>query len=487
MPSVAARLRAPRVLRVDRAPSVTTSATRVLLIASLGYLLASWAMNPVSAILPTISSELAIDPARTGWVMNAYFLLLVGWVLVAGRLGDAFGHGAVFRLGCLVFAAGSVLGALPGGFVGLLVGRAVQGTGSAMLFGTTLAIVAAAFQGRRLAWAIGILTMSSGVSAIVGVWVSTALAQRVGWQWAFAVPAVVGLLVAASSHGLPSVRRTRARDLDWLGAGLLFGALTLLLLGLNHLHAGAQTFEAGVGYHLSTQGASLVFLAGFFWRELRTSTPLIPLRVFGDLRLTTGVLANGIAHSSMLATGLLLPFLLERGRGYTPNETAGLLVIMQASLMAGSYGGGWLFSRRGTPAIGVVSISALAGGLLLLGKVGADLPLEALLGVVAVLGAGLGSFTAVNNTAVMRSVAADQRGFASGLVETTRQLGHSVGVSLSSGLLAASIAAAAVPAAGYRTGFSDAALLMGLVSASGVLAVLYPTLRARLQPGRAVG
>src|ERR1700694_3701842 len=82
---------------------------RILAVVACGYLLASWAMNPVSSILPTITRDLAIDVTHAGWIMNAYFVLLVGGVLIAGRLGDAFGHGSVFRTGCLVFALGSLI------------------------------------------------------------------------------------------------------------------------------------------------------------------------------------------------------------------------------------------------------------------------------------------------------------------------------------------------------------------------------------------
>jgi MFS family permease len=233
-------------------------ARRVLAVVSLGYLLASWAMNPVSAILPTITADLAIDVARAGWVMNAYFLLLVGWVLIAGRLGDAFGFGTVFRTGCLVFTAGSLLGALPGDYRLLLVGRAVQGLGSAMLFGTSLALVTTAYQGRRLGWAVGVLTVSSGASSIVGVWLNTTLIQYVDWHWTFVMPAVLGVLAAMLGRGLPAARRTRVSEVDWLGGGLLFGALVLLLLGLNHLHEGPESFEAGAPYHLSTHVASQI-------------------------------------------------------------------------------------------------------------------------------------------------------------------------------------------------------------------------------------
>lgn len=460
----------------------TPSARRVLLVVAFGYLLASWAMNPVSAILPTITTSLGIDVARAGWVMNAYFVLLVGGVLIAGRLGDAFGHGKLFRLGCLVFAAGALVAALSNDFSVLIAARAVQGVGSAMIFGTSLALVATAFTGPRLAWAVGILTVFSGLASVIGTWASTTIVQVTSWQASFLLPCALGLAITGCAGGLPSQRRVRLAEIDWLGGVLLFGGLIFLLLGLNHLHEGPETFEAGAPYHLTMHAIAFGFFVLFLWRQLRAPKPLIKLKLLGIPRLSAGVVANGIAHSSMLATSLIIPFLIERGEGYSPVQTQQLLLVQQVSLIVCSLFGGWLYSRTGTPAIGIVSIGAIATGLAVLGQVGADLPFVGLFPVVAVLGAGLGVFTAVNNTAVMSSVNADQRGFASGLVETTRQLGHSVGVSVSSGVLSTSLAAAALPELGYREGFSEAASAMGLVSAIGVLVILYPVLRNRGLP-----
>jgi len=444
-------------------------------------------MNPVSAILPTITSDLGVDVTRAGWILNAYFVLLVSGALIAGRLGDAFGHGRLFRAGCLTFAAGSLLAALAQDFNVLIAARAVQGVGSALLFGTCLAIVASVYHGARLAWGVGILTLFSGLASIVGTWVSTTIVQIATWHWTFVVPAAIGLGIAVASGGLPSRRRTRLADIDWLGGGLLFMALLFLLLGLNHLHEGPETFEAGAPYHLTMHATALGFLVLFLWRQLRTPKPLVNLQLLRVPRLSAGVVANGIAHSSMLATSLLIPFLLERGQGFTPTQTQQLLLAMQVSLCAASLLGGWVYARRATPAFGVLSIGAIATGLAVMGRVGADLPYAGLFPVVAVLGAGLGVFTAVNNTGVMTSVSSDQRGFASGLVETTRQLGHSLGVSISSGVLQATLAAAAVPELGYRDGFSEAASSMALVAGIGVLVVLLPVLRNRVLPQPALG
>ena len=465
----------------------TLSARRVLLIVAFGYLLASWAMNPVSSILPTITTDLDVDVTRAGWVMNAYFVLLVGGVLIAGRLGDAFGHGTLFRAGCFVFAVGSLIATFFNNFELLIAARAVQGLGSALIFGTSLALVATAYAGARLAWAVGILTVFSGLASVIGTWASTSLVQVASWHSTFLLPCAIGLAIGAFAGGLPSERRTRLADVDWLGGALLFGGLIFLLLGLNHLHEGPETFEAGAPYHLTMHGIALGFLVLFLWRQLNTPKPLVKLRLLRVPRLSTGVLANGIAHSSMLATGLIIPFLIERGDGYSPVQTQQLLLVQQISLIVCSLFGGWLYSRTGSPLIGVISIGAIAMGLAILGRVGADLPYFGLFPVVAVLGAGLGVFTSVNNTAVMASVSADQRGFASGLVETTRQLGHSVGVSISSGVLQTSLAVAVVPELGYREGFSEAATAMGMLSAVGVLIVLYPVLRSRVIPLAAPG
>ncbi|HET6317638.1 MAG TPA: MFS transporter, partial [Chloroflexota bacterium] len=462
-----------------RAERVTTtrttlSAVQVLGVVASGYLLASWAMNPVSAILPTITSDLNIDVTRAGWLMNSYFVLLVSFVLIAGRLGDAFGHGTVFRAGTAVFAIGSLVAALLGDFTALVVARGIQGLGSAMIFGTSLAIIATVYKGPRLAWAVGLMSVSAGVASMAGTWISTTLVQYSNWHFSFLVPTIIGVVVAVFARGLPSVRRTRLADIDWLGGVLLLGALAFLLLGLNHLHEGPETFEAGAPYHLSMHLVALTFLVAFVVRQLHARRPLVKLSLLGNAHLSAGVIANGIAHSSMLATSLLIPFLIERGRGYTPVQTQQLMLAMTMSLIVFSGLGGWLYARSGSPAIGVASIGGIAGGLWLLGRIGAELPFESLFPVVVVLGAGLGIVTAVNNTAVMSSVSSDQHGFASGMVETTRQLGHSLGVSISSGVLQASLAAAAVPALGYRDGFSEAATVMGVVAAIGVLIVLYP-------------
>src|SRR5687768_3403657 len=113
------------------APAVSRDGWYCLTTVSIGYLLVSWGMGPVSAILPTISADLQIDVSAAGWIMNAYFLLLVGAVLVTGRLGDIVGHRSIFATGVATFGLAGVAAGLTGSYEALVVARSVQGIGSA--------------------------------------------------------------------------------------------------------------------------------------------------------------------------------------------------------------------------------------------------------------------------------------------------------------------------------------------------------------------
>lgn len=449
-----------------------------LLTVCLGYFMASLAMNPVTSILPTITQDLGVSVTGASWIMTAYFLMLVGLVLVMGRLGDVYGHGRVFTLGIALFTLGQLLCGLVPSFLTLLAARGVQGIGSAMIFGTSLAIIASAIPGAHRGRAIGVLTMTSSISALLGVWVATWSVEHLSWHWAFLLPAPVGLLGVLLGLRLPGGgARGTARRVDWAGAAWLFATLTAALLGLNHLHEGSETFQDGAPYHVGMHVLAAVLFVGFLRVEQRAAAPLLSFKLLREARFSSGILGNSIAHMSMLATGFLIPFLLERGRQLTPADTRELLMLQQVAMVTSSLLLGYLYDRCRSPVIGLLMMASIAGGLLTLGLVGGTLPYVALIMVAVVLGAGLGGFTTVNNTAIMTMAPSDQRGFASGLVETSRQFGHTVGVSLSSSIMGAALAGAAPLPPQYVDGFQQAALVMGIVASLGVAALIWPHAR----------
>jgi MFS family permease len=457
--------------------SMSRASLIALATVSLGYLLVSWGMAPISAILPTISADLQIDVTAAGWIMNSYFLLLVGAILVTGRVGDLIGHRRVFAAGIAVFGIAGVAAGFASSYELLIVARAIQGLGSAMVFGTSLAIVAEVIPSDRRGLAIGVLTMASGAAAMAGVSFSVYAAEHLTWHWAFYIMGPIALVAFVLALRLPPGQTSGNRQqLDWLGALLLFAGLTVAMLSLNHFHEGEQNFREGAYYHITTHAIAIAILAVFAWVESRVPQPLLLLNMLRDTRFASGIFANGIAHMSMLASSFLLPFLIERGRGLGPTETGLLILMMQITMIACSLGAGLIYDRLRTPALGWGTLAAICAGLTTLGLVGASLPYWSLLAIGMVLGGGLGAFTTVNNTAVMSHAGAGMRGFASGMVETTRQFGHSVGVTLSSTIMAGALLGVpteSLPDA-YASGFQQATLLMGGFSALALLAALVP-------------
>ena len=467
---------------VQAEPGMSRAGWYSLMTVSLGYLLVSWGMAPVSSILPTISADLRIDVTAAGWIMNAYFLLLVGAVLVTGRIGDIVGHRHVFATGVAIFGLAGVAAGLTATFEALVITRSIQGVGSAMVFGTSLAIVAEAVPAARRGLAIGILTTAAGVAALVGVSFSVFAVEHLSWHWTFYIMGPIGVLAFGMAMWLPRGKTSGSRQqIDWLGAILLFAGLTVGMLSLSHFHEGEQSFQEGANYHLTMHLIAGLILAVFVWVELRVKQPLLLLPMLRDPRFASGIFANGIAHMSMLASSFLIPFLLERGRDLAPSDTGRMMLIQQITMVSCSMLAGYLYDRFRTPRFAWGTLASIAAGLVALGLAGGWMPYWGLLGIAVFLGGGLGGFTTVNNTAIMSHAGDGKRGFASGMVETTRQLGHSVGVTLSSTIMAGALVGvqpADLPAA-YASGFQQATLLMGGFTALGLLSALAPYIGPR--------
>jgi MFS family permease len=480
---------------VDATPN-PSSATRwrALGAVGLGYMLVSWALGPISSILPTLAAELSSgrDSSQAlvaaGWVMNGYFLILVSSVLIVGRLGDLLGHQRLFVAGIAIYGAGALASALSPDLVMLVAARGLQGLGAAMVYGTSLALVAELLPGSRRGLAVGFVTMSASVAGFLGVAFSTYAVEHLSWRWAFWIQVPLAIVALAAGCSLPTrVARANIRQIvrriDWRGALLLFAALTVGTLSLDHVHDGEQSFREGAYYHLPMHLLALALLVAFVRVEAAISSPLLRLGMLRDARFAASVFANGVAHMSMLAAGFVIPFLLERGRGFGPDTTRDTLVLMQAATVFSSVGAGWLYDRRPSSWLHWLTFGEIAGCLLVFGLIGGELPYPLFVITAAMLGASQGSFSTVNNTAVISSVTADERGSAAGMLETTRHLGHSLGVSLSSGVLESLVGGVVVVdlAGAYLRGFEQASLAMAALAGLAVLAIIWSERRSKHQ------
>lgn len=451
---------------------------RVLTAVAAGYFLVMFAVSPVSVVLPGLAETLGVNLEAASWVMTAYLLPLTACLLPAGRLGDIVGHRRVFTLGLgLVTLAGPAIGLAPN-LPLMLVARAVQGVGAALVSATSLPIITEAVDPARRGRSIGLTTMASSLGAMAGTGLAPLFVQYLDWRWVFYTGGVAGTVALVLARRMGSETLTvRRLHLDWPGAVLLLLTLVVASLSLNHFHDGPETFADGWRWHMPMHGVALVLLAMFVWVERRVASPLVELAQLGNLRFTTAIGANGVLHMTMMMTTFSTPFLIERGLQLGTAQTGALLVAMQACTTVMTLVGGWLHDRTHWRWLCPAALGMVASGLTVLGVFDGALTYGLCFGVIVWMGIGSGAFMTTNNTRIMGTLAPEHRGFASGMLETTRQYGHTLGVAVAAVGLAAALGregAALEQQLAIRIGFSQAALLMCGIAWIGVGLAAYP-------------
>jgi MFS family permease len=453
----------------------------VLLAAGAGNFAVMTAFG-IPVIVPTISADLGVDVNRAGLIVNAYFLVLTAVVLVVGRLGDLLGQSRVYLVGAVLLAASFLLAALARDFWQLVLARGVQGVAAAMVYTAALAAVGHAFGVGRRGRAVGILTMAGALGSLATTALASAVAPTLGWRTVFLLLTPLGLVGLA---GLPALRRfdpgPLPHRLDLWGAFWLLLTFTFFALSLNHFHEGPETFVDGWTYHVPMHLATLACLGMFVWWERRVKAPLIDLGQFRNRRFSAAVVANGIVHSTMMGSSFLLPFLVERGFGLSTAQTGILLMTLSACNTVGGLLGGFILDRTRSPLLGPAGITALGLGLCALGLAAPLAPFLGLFPVVAFLGLAMGGYITVNNTTIIGAVAPDQRGFASGMEQVSRHLGHSVGVALAGAVMSLFVPAGNAGGPGYISGFQAAVVALGAVALVG--AVFASAHAPRRRPG----
>ncbi|MBM2809851.1 MAG: transporter [Chloroflexi bacterium] len=460
----------------------------VLVAVSIGYVSIMLAVGPISVSLPTIASSLGVDVAEVGWIMAAYLLALTACLLPAGRLGDLVGYKPVFLAGLALTTAASVLTGFMNEVWTIVALRALQGIGAALVSGTTLAMLTAAFPARQRGRIVGVATVAGAIGAGGGTLFTPMVLEQVSWHGVFWLVAPVGLLSLALSARMPAPPQPKRahRGIDVPGAVLLAAALLAFSLSFSHLHEGVESFSEGWPYHTGMQVLAVLLLGAFALVERRAPEPLVRIEYLRNARFDAAVLANGIFHMTMMATFFLTPFLFERAWGLSPGDTSAVIVALQGMNVIGALAGGWIVDRVRWAYLPPAALGCIAVGMLLLGLLGGMLNYSSYLLVTVLLGFGSGLFSTSNNTAIMSILPEDARGFSSGMLESTRQFGHTLAVSLGAaamGIAGASLQGDVSPDT-MLAGFQVAEIIMGSVALLGVWAAAMGRPRQTTRPRR---
>ena len=390
----------------------------------------------VNVALPSIQQDLDIEQTTLQWIVIAYGLMLGGFLLLGGRMADLLGRRRILLTGLVLFSSASLLAGLAESPELLIGARALQGFGAALIPPAALSIIAVTFEeGADRNRALGLFGAVAGVSASVGVIASGLLTDGPGWRWVFLINVPIGvLLIAMAARFLSVDARDRSGDrFDAAGAVTVTGGLLVLVYALNR---GAD-HGWGSASTLGLFAASVAMLSAFVRIEARSESPLVPGSAVRNRTLVAANLSAFFTFGAFFSFIFLGSLMMQQVLGYSPTRTGvAWLATTATSFVAAAITGGKLVAVVGVKRLLIAGQSLLAISVLLLTQVDAGghyatdlLPALLLAGVAGGMAAPAAQIGALSG------VTHSMTGLASGLVETTREIGGAVGVAAVSTVL----------------------------------------------------
>jgi EmrB/QacA subfamily drug resistance transporter len=384
----------------------------------------------VNVALPSIGRDLNFSQDDLSWVVNAYVFVFGGFLLLGGRLADLLGRRRLFMVGLTLFAAASLAGGLAQSAGWLIAARAVQGLGAALLSPAALSLVTVLFaEGSERNKAMGVWGAVAGSGGAVGVLLGGILTEWAGWEWVLFVNVPIGIFAAAiSPRLLPESRNEGERHFDVAGALTITVGLSLLVYAIVDANsagwASAQTLGLGA--------IALALIAAFYVIERRQKAPLVPFPGIFRMRTITGINVSAVLIAAALfSMFFFISLYMQNVLGFSPIE-AGLAYLPLAVgiiITAGATAG--LVTRFGFKPVLVSGLIITAGGLIWFAQVSpdgsyvGDILFPSLLAAV-----GLGLAFVSMTVAAVSGVETHETGLASGLINTSQQIGGALGLAI---------------------------------------------------------
>jgi EmrB/QacA subfamily drug resistance transporter len=444
----------------------------------------------VNVALPSIKTDLNFSEPNLQWVITAYSILFGGVLLLGGRLADIFGRRKLFIAGIALFTVSSLLDGLAWSEGSLIAFRAQQGLGAALVSPAALSILTTTFaEGRERNRALGIWGAVSGSGAAAGVLLGGALTSAFSWSWIFFVNVPVGVAVLVLSPLL--LRESRAdlpnRHFDVSGAAAITGGLMLLVYALTR----ATTHGWESGSTIALLGASAALIVGFLVIELRSHAPLLPLSIFRLRTLSGSNVTALLLSAALFSQFFLLTLYMQQVLHYSALKTGVAYVGITLTIIAFSAVAQALTTRIGVRPLLPLGMLLAAVGLVLY----TQLPVHGhyfwdLFPAFIIGGVGLALAFVPMSIGALTGVRPREAGVASGLLNTSQQVGGAIGVAVAS-TIAATYTSHYVSAHPGSTPASAAALthgfkiafwvLAGIAIVGAVLATVLVESRSRIQ------
>jgi EmrB/QacA subfamily drug resistance transporter len=434
----------------------------------------------VNVALPTIGTSLDFSQDDLSWVVNAYVLTFGGFLLLGGRLADLLGRRRIFVGGLVLFAIASLVGGFAESEATLIAARAVQGLGAAMLSPAALSIITTTFRdGSERNKALGVWGAVAGSGGAAGVLLGGVLTEYAGWEWVLWVNVPIGIAAAAAAPALVRESRSESgtRSFDFAGAASVTAGLSLLVYAL------VDATDAGWGsaQTIVLLAAAAALIAIFVAVERRSHAPLVPFRIF-RLRTLTGANVVGVlTGASLFSMFFFISLYMQQVLGYSAIKTGISYLPLAGTIIISAGVASQLVTRVGFKPVLATGMGLIAAGLLWFSTIPVSGSFAAdILGPSLLAAAGLGFAFVPQTIAAVSRVADHEAGLASGLINTSQQVGGALGLAVlatvansrtDDALATAGGSQAALPAA-LTDGFQAAFLAGAGIALLGVLATV---------------
>ncbi|WP_433365345.1 MFS transporter [Actinoplanes sp. CA-142083] len=393
----------------------------------------------VNIALPTAQADLGISDANRQWMITAYTLAFGGLLLLGGRIADFTGRKRAFIIGLLGFAAASALGGLAQNAETLFAARALQGAFGALMAPAALSLLTVTFtEAKERARAFGVYGAIAGGGGAVGLLMGGVLTEYASWRWTLLVSTPIAIVAAVAAIRFVGESRAEGNTrYDLPGAITSTGGLVALVYGFTKAASDGWDSATTIGFLI----AAGVLLVAFVVIELRSSHPLLPMRVILDRNRGGSYLSALLVGAGMFGVFLFLTYYLQLTLGYSALETGVAFLPFAAGIILGAGFSAQMLTRVGPRVLMFAGMLLAAAGMVLLTRIGLDtgfwthvFPAE----LIISFGMGV-TFGPMSNTALV-GVADHDAGVASALINTTQQIGGSLGTALLNTIFTSAVA-----------------------------------------------
>jgi len=441
----------------------------VLTVTAFASFLTPFMGSSVNLALPSIENEFGVNAVTLNWIVSSYMLSTSILLLPAGRIGDIMGRKKIFTAGLIIFTLTMILLTFTPGIRWLIGVRVLQGVGSAMLFGTNMAILTSVFPPGERGRAMGINVTAVYIGLASGPFLGGILTRYLGWRsiFAFLIPMGIISLILIRTKMKEEWAEAHGEKFDWPGAAIYGLSMAAIMYGFSRLPSAA-------GWMITSAG--VILMPFFILRQKRTEHPLFDITLISGNRVFSfSSLAALIHYAATSAIGFFLSLFLQYIKALDPRDAGFVLMTWPVTMALISPVAGKLSDSHNPGVLASIGMAITSTGLILLCFVTEQTSLAFIVTILVIMGAGFSLFSSPNSNAIMSSVSRKQLGNASGMLGTVRNVGQTFSMAIALMLLAVFMGQANIDPDNYmqlmkamKTGF----LIFSVLCFAGIFASL---------------